>query len=460
MAYLSIEKKINPLEYLFTIFSLVLYTGGIINIVALDGLSESQIDYDGVTNDSDRFILVKILYPLTYIISLLLLTRSFKKSTKVSRILMQNIYLLLIVGLTIISAIWSELPFLTISRSMALVGTTIFGIYLSDRYSLKQQLVLLNDTFLLIILMSIIFTFGLSKYGIMEGIHSGAWRGIYTHKNEFGRLMSLSTIIFIIQSQQKNVALTTDLKDNCDLLERCTLIEIGRNSNTWLQNLSTYLGLYLSILLLILSRSFGAIVELTTMLILLGIFKIGRLRPPKQFLAILGTITLFCISTTILIGNSEKLLAQTGKGLDLSGRGDLWEILLGLLSTSPFLGFGYGAFWERYRSVVALEAGWRVPDAHNGFLDLTLSIGMLGLILFLIGYFHTFLKRFSNFYHSQNNEETYPLMLLSYILISNISETGLLAHNNIYWLFYVTVSYSVIELKDKYILAPPKSLTI
>lgn len=452
MTYLTIEKKINPLEYLFIIFSLILYTGGIINIVALDGLSEGQIDYDGVTNNSERFILIKILYPFTYIVSSLLLTRSLDKSTKVSQILLQNIYVLLIVGLTSISAIWSELPFLTISRSMALVGTTIFGVCLSNRYSLKQQLALLNDTFLLIILMSIIFAVGLPKYGIMEGIHSGAWRGIYTHKNEFGRLMSLSTIIFIIQLQQKVVAPTIDR------LERYVLIDTRRNS--WLQSLSTYLGLCLSILLLILSKSFGAIVELITMLILLGIFKIGRLRAERQFLAILGTITLFCVSTTILVNNSGKLLAQTGKGLDLSGRGDLWEILLGLLSTSPLLGFGYGAFWERYRSIVALEAGWSVPDAHNGFLDLTLSIGILGLVLFLISYLHTFIKRCNNFYHSQSNEEIYPLMLLSYILISNISETGLFTYNNIYWLFYVTVSYSAIELKEKYILAPPKSLTI
>lgn len=121
------------------------------------------------------------------------------------------------------------------------------------------------------------------------------------------------------------------------------------------------------------------------------------------------------------------------------------------------LGFGYGVFWEKYGAIVALEAGWNVPDAHNGFLDLSLSIGLLGLALFAISYINTFTTGFARFCDRQSDEEIYPLILLIYIFISNISETGLFTYNNIYWLLYVTVSYSVIASGKKNIVGLPKS---
>ena len=449
-----IKKIIESLEYSFVILSLILYTGGVLDIIAIDGFSEGDGVYSMTISANEKLFVVKqVLFYVTYAIASILLIRISDKYTKITAILLRNIHISLLVGLTAISAIWSELPYQTISRSVALVGTTIFGIYLANRYTLKQQLILLRNTFLTIVLLSIAFVIVLPQYGIMGALHAGAWRGIYTHKNELGRLMSLGAIVFLMQSRQEGEIKIIGLKiRSIGTLKQC--VPIGTRRDSFLQSALTLLGLGAAIAMILLSRSSGGIVNLTIMAIALAMFKISQLRLDLKFLFTMGSIVLFLIIAVIVFPNPELIFASIGKSSDLTGRGDLWNVLLDLLSSRLLLGFGYGVFWESYGAIVTLAVGWDVPHAHNGFLDLTLGVGLLGLILFSISYLSTFAKSLARFQSSQNDESIYPLIILIYIVISNVSETGLFSYNNIYWLLFVTVSHSMILSTKKNILPP------
>jgi hypothetical protein len=85
---------------------------------------------------------------------------------------------------------------MTIARDLALVGTSLFGLYFATRYSLEEQIQLLSSMFGIVIILSFLFAIALPKYGIMDGIHAGAWRGIYNHKNVLGKVMVTGVIIF------------------------------------------------------------------------------------------------------------------------------------------------------------------------------------------------------------------------------------------------------------------------
>jgi exopolysaccharide production protein ExoQ len=468
-----LRKIFNFLEYIFTIASLILYTGGIVNVIATDGMSEGDLDVGGAATDSSKFAIVKILYPITYLIALLLLSRTTGKSSKLSIIILKNFPVVLLVGLAVLSTVWSELPEMTISRSFALVGTTIFGIYLANRYSLRQQLVLLSHTFLAIICLSIVFMVALPQYGLMGGIHAGAARGIYTHKNEFGRLISLGAIVFLMQPKYSVDLALIDRDLGAKSLERFRsfpaanlrasssskvdpIAPVEKKKN-FFQYLVIYIGLGLAILLMVLSKSSGAIVNFAVVTMFLAFFKIEQLQFHQKFIALVGVITLSAIAATVIVPNPDILFTSMGKSSDLTGRDDIWGILLDLLSRNPLLGFGYGAFWEKYRPLVASAAGWNVPDAHNGFLDLTMSVGLLGLTFFAIGYLYTFFKSFTKFFQTKTDENIYPVILLVYIFISNISETGLFTCNNIFWLLYTTISCSVALSSQKTVLIAPKS---
>lgn len=434
-----IKKIFDGLEYSFVILSLILFTGGILDIIAIDGFSEGEGGYSQLVSANEKIFVVKqFIFYIIYIVSFLLLARKTNKSINILTIIAQNIYIILLVGLAFVSTTWSDLPALTTLRSIALAGTTIFGIYLANRYTLSEKLILLRHTFIVIILLSIAFAVVIPQYGLMGAeVHAGSWRGIYTHKNEFARIIALGGIIFLMQPKQEKLSLKTRSIGNSkqSVISRLKYNSLAHHS-------FKILCLGLSILLIVLSNSSGGIVILVNLTIAFGIFKISQLRSSQRFLTILGVLVLFATYAVIVIPNPESIFTSLGKSSDLTGRGDIWKILFEMLSDRPLLGFGYGAFWERHGATVALAAAWETPHAHNGFIDLALSIGYLGLTLFAFSYCYIFVKCFARFRDTNSDETIYPMIILIYIVLSNISESGLFSYNYIYWLLYVMVGYS------------------
>lgn len=77
----------------------------------------------------------------------------------------------------------------------------------------------------------------------------------------------------------------------------------------------------------------------------------------------------------------------------LTGRTDLWALLIQPQFINPIFGTGFGAFWN-VETITLMEKafGWAAPAAHNGFLDVLLNTGLVGEI-FLLGLLVIFWKR-------------------------------------------------------------------
>ncbi len=74
----------------------------------------------------------------------------------------------------------------------------------------------------------------------------------------------------------------------------------------------------------------------------------------------------------------------------LSGRPDLWGETIKVIGNRPVHGYGIGTAPEVYRETgVAMRTGWDPPDAHNEYLQSTLTMGVVGLFFVLwslVGY--------------------------------------------------------------------------
>jgi exopolysaccharide production protein ExoQ len=448
------KKLFSSLEYVFVIISLILYTDGFITLLLSDGFSEGEKN-ESQAMAADNFVVTKLIFTFTYAIAAFLLTTIVSRDSKLSSIFFRNITVLPIVGWAMLSVFWSELPDITISRSVALLGSTIFGIYLANRYTIRQQIILLSHVFLSIIFLSIVFAIVLPQYGVMSAIHDGAWRGIYSHKNEMGRIMVLSTIIFAMQIGRWSKSQPFEAEDN-PLQQQNLYLPGEGNGYSFIAKLLAYLGFCLSISLLVLSKSSSSIVNSIVLLSLLVILRITQLSFYQRAVAILAMVFVFGSAAIAVVPEPDVLFASFGKGSDLSGRSFLWDIILDTLSENPFLGFGYSTFWLQHSSKIApYNGGWAPPHAHNGFLDLTLSIGIIGLTLFAISYLYTLVKSIDRFRYHETNDRAWPLVMLGYITASNMTESGLFAYNGIFWVLYVTVSYSVIYRPQKRVFQLP-----
>jgi exopolysaccharide production protein ExoQ len=96
--------------------------------------------------------------------------------------------------------------------------------------------------------------------------------------------------------------------------------------------------------------------------------------------------------SSVLIVAGVALFADVGAGLvetvgrdsTLTGRTDLWKLLLSV-NQSPMLGAGFESFWlgDRLEQIWGMMP-WRANEAHNGYLEVYLNLGLIGLAVLVV----------------------------------------------------------------------------
>ena len=332
-------------------------------------------------------------------------------------------------GVVGFSYFWSFAPSDTLRFSIYAFGTTAVGLYLATRYTLREQVDILSWTYALMVILSILFVIALPKYGISSGIHEGALRGIFTHKNQFGAVMVPGVIIFLLKA-------------------------LRNEKNSWIYWI--FLGTLIT--LLVLSQSTTALATTGLMLILCLIYRIFRWRYEIMISVILAAIIfgIFALLWFTAYVGSDSLLDAVGKDSTFSGRTLIWQYVWDKIQERPLFGYGVSAFWNDMNGpssyVILAMGGIETVYAHNGFLDMCLSIGFIGLFIFLGSYFSTAIKSLAWLRKSKTPEGLWPLLFLTYILLSNLSEGTIHTMDNSFWAIFTALSYSlIIAERHKYI---------
>lgn len=398
----------KTIEYIFTIVSLLFYTGGPLPVILSGGFSRGA----STTVEPD-FALVKLCFQLIYIITLLYLAPHWKRA---AYLLIKDKLITLLMIIVTFSIFWSVAPGITVPRIIALWGTTLFGIYFATRYSLKQQLYLLGWALGLVIVMSILFAVGLPKYGIMQGVHANAWRGIYTHKNSFGSTMALGTITFLI-------------------------LGAADKPKRWL----FHTGLFVSIVLLLLSRASSPLIYLFVITLIFFALKVLGWEYKVKAAAICLFTTVGYVLATWCITQAEAIAAMFGKDLTFTGRTDIWVYVWELIQKKPWLGYGYGALWSGWNSETSFvwkAVHWEAPHSHNGFLEVLLGLGVLGFSVLVIHIAITFTRSLIIVGQARTATYFFPLIILLLMLLKNTTEVSFISRNSLDWVLYVSVALS------------------
>ncbi|MBX9255132.1 O-antigen ligase family protein [Desmonostoc muscorum CCALA 125] len=403
------RKKLIFAEYVFTVLALLIYSGGILTLI----LSGGALQSDTAEYDSS---LTKIVFFVIYLITWLLLILRWKTTLY---ILTKGLSFYPIFILAALSIIWSVDPSITLKNSFTLINTSLFGMYFASRYTLKQQLQLLAWTFGIAIGLSIIFVIALPKYGIQADLDSSKWRGIYTHKNGLGARMVISSIVFFILGYQDK-------------------------KHPWRWLLRT--GFSFSILLLLLSSSTSSLIILISMITSFFVFKIGRwsyqlMIPSLIIIATISQILYFSLSNA-----ADALLTGIGKDPTLTGRTDLWPLVMDMIWKHPWLGYGYGAFWQGWHGESAyiwLNSGWTPNHAHNGYLTICLDLGFLGLGLFFLGFFRSYVQGLAWVRITKTGFDIWPVIHMTYVILASLTESSLLQSNSLNWVLYVAACLSL-----------------
>ena len=151
-----------------------------------------------------------------------------------------------------------------------------------------------------------------------------------------------------------------------------------------------------------------------------------------------------CLSL-IWIGR-QWVLSIVQRDATLTGRTELWSLIVTAIADHPLLGYGYGAFWSGINADtlnVYTGAKWLPNGADNGYLDLCLAFGIPGLLLLLFVFKRAFDSAYS--YISQNGHGIglWPITYLVYFGVHNICESHLLTTRSLDYLLLAAVTAAI-----------------
>jgi O-antigen ligase len=338
-----------------------------------------------------------------------------------------NPFLFVLVALAVASVAWSIDPSLT-SRRLVRLGTIVLvcvAFVLIAWHARRFQSVL-RPIVTIMLIGSIVFGLAFPSLAIHRETAPeliGAWHGLANHKNGLGDLASIGLVLWL------HAGLTREVKP------------------VW-----TVAGVTIAGLCLVLSRSSTSLAAtLFVMLFLLVFLRAPRgLRPYVSYLVgpLLAVLWVYALAILNLIPGTGTLLAPivalTGKNLTLTGRTEIWAVIVDHIRYHPLLGTGYGGYWTAEPTAgtdsfefVSRMRGFYPGSAHNGYLEVVNDLGWVGLVC-LVGYLIKQARQSLHLLHVDRDQAVLYLALFFQQAITNLSET--------HWFSVLSVDFVIMTL--------------
>ncbi len=405
----ALRSLLVGVENLLYFFLMLYFTGAIGGILFTD------------LNDLERdFPMARLMwYPIYAGIALLAL-RCFPQLLRIS---VFNPLILICVMICGISMLWSIDPGISMRRSVALLMTTMFGLVIAARYDWNGMVQRFAYVFGVLAIFTLIYVFIDPARATHSEIHIGAWRGPWVEKNYLGSQMTRGFIVMM-----------------------CAFAMRPDRGWLWIP-----LGA-LCFLLVVLSTSKTALLACLAAIGLFFVLRMFRrypvLRIPVAYFLVAGLVGF----TAVITLAPELFLDLIGKDRTLTGRTDIWDALLRSIKEKPWLGYGYGVYWMDQLGpsyYVRLQLQWGIPTAHNGWIETWLSVGLLGVLSFLMMFVWTFILAFQRI--SRGGAETYwVILVLTAFFIFSLSESAVLQQNDFSWVIFVATAAKLFAFEKPY----------
>ena len=126
----------------------------------------------------------------------------------------------------------------------------------------------------------------------------------------------------------------------------------------------------------------------------------------------------------------------------------MWSYLFdNYISRRPFVGYGFNAFWyiKAYQEDVQRAAGYPDPIiiADNGFIDILVNTGYLGLFLFMVFYVWAGWRSVQYSIHAKDIINLFPALLMLFTTIANITWSLLFENEGFFLLMMISVLFSI-----------------
>lgn len=355
-------------------------------------------------------VIDRVVFALLLCFGILALMR---RKEAITRIMIENPTLTVLYFYCLLSITWSEFAFVSFKRIIKdLACPVAVMVVATETCPIQTFKTIIRRNMYLLAPLSIV----LIKYFPAIGrTHSMAGdymiTGVATAKNPLGMLCLVGSLVFVadlFDFYKKKYYNKTQVA-----AELCTLIML----------------LYLLVLA-------NSMTNFLCLIIASSIILSSFLQ--KHIVKILVLVALLYLSGIVDTLTSE-LYETVGRNPTLTGRTGVWEAVL-RMQTNPLTGAGYGAFWAGDRLNELFKIFVNAKQAHNGYIEVYLNLGFIGLFLILLT-LHSAYRRIIAKRCQYMSFLPFSIGFLTIFIIHNITEASFLLISPL-WFIFLFISMS------------------
>ncbi|MCG7851182.1 MAG: O-antigen ligase family protein [Methanosarcinaceae archaeon] len=353
----------------------------------------------------------------------------FKRKSTFSALVRANRGIFILYAYVLLTIVWSDYPEVSLKRYIRICGSLLIAIIVASEEDHHKALEHVFRRYVVICLtLSLFFIKTDRSIGYVIGVHGEHFMaGIASHKNELGVLCMVSLVFLFWR--------TIRLLPSVNYLDGILIL------------INTYI--------LIRARSTTALVlALLGMALILGMkMARGSLRNIVILVIILVLATLPILIITMNSPGSVisgAFFSAVSKDATLSGRTTMWNDLIRLGKKDIIQGSGYENYWIRHYKEIWAVWTFLPTNAHNGFVEVLLNLGLLGLAIVIVIILRLLFLLGSGDCLSQPSGHWYFVFLIMFI-ISNFTEASLIMLT-LGWSLFLIISAN--NEKDRLMLWP------
>jgi O-antigen ligase len=331
----------------------------------------------------------------------------------------------------VLSIAWSDFPFMSFKRWVKAFGNVIMALIILTEQNPSEALgVILRRLAFLLLPLSVLFIKYYPELGRGYGWGGRAmYTGVAAHKNGLGDICLITGIYYcwslLLQRRQALILVGDQQWLGClfqwrEYIDRWNKLGI----RTQLYHIASFILIGMIAWLLYMANSATSLICLVVAAGLFFMSSVPALaRQPRQML-LLGVLVVPCLGLLeVALGVSEFVLGMVGRDPTLTTRVPMWHGLLAM-AVDPILGAGYESFWlgERFSTVLSIYGG--INQAHNGYLETYLNLGLIGLAL-LLGGIAAGLFKVSRYLEIEYSQAILRLCLIVVVVLYNWTEASI-----------------------------------
>ena len=328
-----------------------------------------------------------------------------------------------------LSLTWAIEPFVAFRRIMLTTIVVFSAFALVQKLGYESTTAIIRWSLVIVLLVNYLTIYFSPELGIHqvevagdEGL-TGDWRGLMAHKNAAGLVSALTVLYFTFNAQA------------VPKLVRIGVIAAG--------------GVFLAF-----SSSKTSVGVCMAALVIGGLFLVYRFRYRAAAFAVLFGLT----AAVAVVQNiySDPFLRTIDDPEAFTGRTVIWASLWSYYNNNPLFGAGFGSFWNIGPAGPIYQYGrdWLldVTQGHNGYLDLLVQIGPLGVGLVVFATIVVPLLQLLNSRNTQGQSGALFIATLIFLIGHNMTESSVFDRDsigNVFWMLTLALLWTKVHVKSR-----------